>query len=140
MLTQQLAQTLNGFKMFASRTRLTSNNILPLNFFSVLAMASIGVLAFIGNDPPHTELTYIDLTHSIPTFEPSAEDPTKPDLSKPIGDSAPIAGFYHQAVLYPSDIWPTNEGHFDSTAILIQEHNGTSFNSPNHYVAWFKSG
>ena len=121
-------------KVFASRTRLTSHNILLLNFSSVLAMASLGVLAFMGNSPPPTELTFIDLTHSIPTFEPSAEEPTKPDLSKPIGDSAPIAGFYHQAVLYPADVWPTNEGYFDSAAILIQEHNGTSFNSPNHYV------
>ncbi|BDM83673.1 cyclase family protein [Acaryochloris marina] len=82
----------------------------------------------------HAELSFIDLTHSIPTFQPSAKDPTKPDLSKPIANSKPIAGFYQQAVLYPADIWSTNEGEFASAAILIQEHNGTSFNSPNHYV------
>ena len=79
-------------------------------------------------------LKFIDLTHPIPTFEPSVEDRTKPDLSRPVGQSAPIAGFYHQAILYPADEWPTNEGEFLSAAVLIQEHNGTSFNSPNHYV------
>ncbi len=80
------------------------------------------------------ELKFYDLTQPIPTFEPLASDPLKPDLSKPVGDSKPIAGFYHQAILYPADIWPTNEGEFLSAAILIQEHNGTSFNSPNHYL------
>lgn len=78
-------------------------------------------------------LEFIDLTHPIPTFQPSADDPTRPDLSKPIGRSKPIAGFYPQAVLYPLDEWPTNQGHFLSRAILVQEHNGTSFNSTNHY-------
>jgi len=81
-----------------------------------------------------SSLKFIDLTQPIPTFKPLASDATKPDLNKPIKDSTPIAGFYHQAILYEADIWPTNEGHFASAAILIQEHNGTSFNSPNHYV------
>jgi len=79
-------------------------------------------------------LKFIDLTHEIPTFAPIKDDPTKPDLSKPIAHSTPIAGFYHQAVLYPADKWPTNQGYFNSAAVLIQEHNGTSFNSPNHYI------
>ena len=98
--------------------------------------AALGIIVsvFGAIGPAQAELTFIDLTQTIPTFEPLAEDPTKPDLSKPIGSSAPISGFYHQAVLYPADIWPTNEGHFASAAILIQEHNGTSFNSPNHYI------
>lgn len=102
------------------------------SFSSTLAAASIGIFSTFA--PAQAELTFFDLTQPIPTFEPSAEDPTKPDLSKPIGKSAPISGFYPQAVLYPTDIWPTNEGHFASTAILLQEHNGTSFNSPNHYI------
>lgn len=80
------------------------------------------------------DLIFIDLTHEIPTFEPDQNDPTKPDLSKPISHSTPIAGFYHQAVLYPADNWATNQGYFRSAAFLIQEHNGTSFNSTNHYV------
>lgn len=100
-----------------------------------LAAASITVVAVLGIiGPAQADLTFIDLTHAIPTFEPMADDPTKPDLSKPVGRSTPIAGFDSQAILYPADLWPTSEGYFTSTAILIQEHDGTSFNSPNHYV------
>lgn len=108
----------------------------PINRYTYagLAAATIIAVAALSAAPARADLTFVDLTHAIPTFQPSAEDPTKPDLDKPIGDSAPIAGFYHQAILYPADIWPTNEGHFASAAVLIQEHNGTSFNSPNHYV------
>lgn len=76
---------------------------------------------------------FIDLSHPIPTFAPSKSDATKPDLTKPVNNSTPIAGFYHQAILYPTDKWATSQGYFKSRAILIQEHNGTSFNAPNHY-------
>jgi len=79
------------------------------------------------------QFEFIDLSHPIPTFEPSVNDATKPDLQKPINSSMPIAGFYQQAILYPADKWPTSQGHFNSRSILIQEHNGTSFNAPNHY-------
>ncbi len=100
-----------------------------------MAAAAVSLVSLVGNiSPAYAGLTFLDLTQPIPTFEPSAEDPTKPDLSKPMGNSAPISGFYHQAILYPADIWPTNEGHFASAAVLVQEHNGTSFNSPNHYI------
>jgi len=80
-----------------------------------------------------TNFEFIDLSHPIPTFAPSEKDVTKPDLSQPIDNSTPIAGFYQQAILYPTDKWATNQGHFNSRGILIQEHNGTSFNAPNHY-------
>ncbi len=78
-------------------------------------------------------LEFIDLSHPIPTFAPSKNDATKPDLNQPLNNSTPIAGFYQQAILYPIDKWATSQGHFNSRAILIQEHNGTSFNAPNHY-------
>lgn len=100
-------------------------------------LTTAAILASISAGSIHAktqvELNFIDLSHPIPTFAPSAEDATKPDLSQPIANSTPIAGFYHQAVLYPVDKWATNQGHFESGAILIQEHNGTSFNAPNHY-------
>jgi kynurenine formamidase len=83
--------------------------------------------------PQSTTLEFIDLSHPIPTFAPSKDDATKPDLSQPVNNSTPIAGFYQQAILYPTDKWATSQGHFNSRAILIQEHNGTSFNAPNHY-------
>ncbi len=101
-------------------------------FRLLLLLVSITVFSTI--EAAWADLKFIDLTHEIPTFAPMKNDPTKPDLSKPIGHSTPIAGFYHQAILYPADKWATNEGYFDSAAFLIQEHNGTSFNSPNHYV------
>ena len=107
---------------------------------TVLATASICVFSQIGiMGSAHAELKFLDLTQTIPTFEPLAENPLKPDLSKPIGSSAPIAGFYHQAILYPAHIWPTNEGYFASAAVLVQEHNGTSYNSPNHFINNAKS-
>lgn len=81
-----------------------------------------------------TPFEFIDMTHAIPTFSPKLEEPVKPDLTKPIANSSPITGFYGQAIFYPIDKWPTNQGYFRSSAILIQEHNGTSFNAPNHYV------
>jgi len=80
-----------------------------------------------------TNFEFIDLSHPIPTFEPKKNDVTKPDLTRPINSSTPIAGFYPQAILYPADKWATNQGYFNSRSILIQEHNGTSFNAPNHY-------
>ena len=102
---------------------------------AALTAASITVLSVLGTaGTARAELVFLDLTQAIPTFAPLQDDPTKPDLSKPVGNSAPISGFYPQAILYPPDIWATNEGHFASAAILVQEHNGTSFNSPNHYI------
>lgn len=100
---------------------------------STAAIAAFAAILAVAG-AARADLAFIDLTHPIPTFAPSADDPTKPDLSKPIGDSRPVAGFYHQAILYPPDLWPTSDGHFRSAALLIQEHNGTSFNAPNHYV------
>lgn len=102
---------------------------------ATLATLSFGALIGMGAaSVAQAELVFVDLTQPIPTFAPSPDDPTKPDLSKPVGESVPIAGFYPQAVLYPPHVWPTNEGHFLSAAVLLQEHNGTSFNSPTHFV------
>ncbi|MFV1985403.1 MAG: cyclase family protein [Thiohalomonadales bacterium] len=84
------------------------------------------------------DMKFIDLTHAIPTFKPklNPNDITKPlpDLSKPIAQSAPIAGFYQQAILYPTVKFVTSDGYFDSKSILIEEHNGTHLDSTNHYV------
>lgn len=84
--------------------------------------------------PVSAEMRFVDLTHDIPTFRPQANNGLKPDLSKPVDNSKAIAGFGPQAILYPADLWPTSDGVFHSASFLIQEHNGTSFNSPNHYV------
>lgn len=104
-------------------------------FFTATKIGMVSASVILGmTGAAAAEIAFIDLTHPIPTFRPLADDPMKPDLSEPVGESAPIAGFYQQAILYPVDVWPTNEGHFESTAVLLQEHNGTSYNSPNHYI------
>jgi len=107
---------------------------MKINYTVLLAILTITSLT---TKIASAELRFIDLTHEIPTFEPILnDDPTKPtpNLSKPIAHSTPIAGFYQQAILYLADDWKTNEGYFSSKAILIEEHNGTSFNSTNHYI------
>lgn len=98
--------------------------------FLISALASL-TISGLSNA---SSFEFIDLTHTIPTFMPTKESAMKPNLNKPISDSTPIAGFYQQAILYPADLWPTSDGVFSSKAILIQEHNGTSFNAPNHYI------
>jgi len=84
------------------------------------------------------DMKFIDLTHAIPTFKPklNLNNITKPlpDLLKPIAKSTPIAGFYQQAILYPTVKFDTSDGYFDSRAILIEEHNGTHLDSTNHYI------
>jgi len=116
----------------ATNTRVTEKRTNIKRIFGRTVVLFLAALITV--DGAWADPTFIDLTHEIPTFAPMKDDPLKPDLAKPIGNSTPIAGFYHQAILYPSDKWATSDGHFNSAAFLIQEHNGTSFNSPNHYI------
>src|SRR5688572_16848286 len=50
----------------------------------------------------HGRPIYLDLTHTIPTFEPLAAAPNQPDLSKPHAGSKPVPSFFRQAVLETS--------------------------------------
>ena len=75
----------------------------------------------------------IDLTHAIPTFAPSSEDPMKADLSKPHFGSVPIPTFGGQAVLTFGK-FPTSDGYFNLGTIVLSEHHGTHLDSPSHYV------
>lgn len=75
----------------------------------------------------------IDLTHPIPTFEPSSDDPMKADLSRPYLDSVPIPTFGGQAVLSFGK-FPTSDGHFSLGTLVLAEHHGTHLDSPGHYV------
>ncbi len=79
------------------------------------------------------ELLTIDLTHPIPTFAPSAEDPMKADISKPYLDSVPIPTFGGQAV-FALGKFPTSQGHFDLGTLVLAEHHGTHLDTPAHYV------
>lgn len=94
-------------------------------FGAVLALVSFGAIG-------HGSLS-IDLSHPIPTFEPSSEDPMKPDLSKPYLDSTPIPTFGQQSVLSFAQ-FPTSDGYFNLGTIILSEHHGTHLDTPGHYV------
>jgi kynurenine formamidase len=79
------------------------------------------------------EMVTIDLTHPIPTFAPSEEDPMQADLNKPFLDSVPIPTFGAQTVLSLGK-FPTNQGHFDLGTLVLAEHHGTHLDAPTHYV------
>ena len=75
----------------------------------------------------------VDLSHPIPTFAPSEEDPMKADLSKPYLNSVPIPTFGGQTV-FALGKFPTNQGHFDLGTLVLAEHHGTHLDTPAHYV------
>ncbi|MDH3464926.1 MAG: cyclase family protein [Gammaproteobacteria bacterium] len=79
------------------------------------------------------DMITIDLSHPIPTFAPSEDDPMKADLSKPYLDSVPIPTFGGQAVL-SFGTFPTSDGHFDLGTLVLSEHHGTHLDTPGHYV------
>lgn len=79
------------------------------------------------------ETFWIDLTHPIPTFKPMEGDPIKADLNQPWLDSKPHPTFDQQAILTISE-WPTNNGHFDSGKLIVDEHHGTHLDSYNHFL------
>lgn len=75
----------------------------------------------------------IDLSHPIPTFAPSSEDPMQADLSKPYLDSTPIPTFGGQTVLALAK-FPTNQGYFSLGTLVLAEHHGTHLDTAGHYV------
>ena len=75
------------------------------------------------------DVVTIDLSHPIPTFAPSADDPMKADLSKPYLDSVPIPTFGGQAILSLGE-FPTSDGHFDLGTLVLAEHHGTHLDTP----------
>jgi kynurenine formamidase len=75
----------------------------------------------------------IDLSHPIPTFAPSSEDPMKADLTRPYLDSKPIPTFGGQAVLTFGK-FATSDGYFNLGTFVLSEHHGTHLDSPGHYV------
>jgi kynurenine formamidase len=101
-----------------------------MNKKSILAGLVMTMFAFSAFG--HGSLS-IDLSHPIPTFAPSSEDPMKADLNKPYLDSVPIPTFGGQAVLSFGQ-FPTSDGHFSLGTIVLAEHHGTHLDSAGHYV------
>ncbi len=79
------------------------------------------------------DMVTIDLSHPIPTFQPSEEDPMKPDLSKPYLDSVPIPTFGAQTVFALGE-FPTPEGTFELGTLVLAEHHGTHLDTARHHV------
>jgi kynurenine formamidase len=78
---------------------------------------------------------YLDLTHTIPTFESLAAKPGEPDLDKPHAQSKPVPSFFRQAVLTTStNSTGEQQGHFYRAYLTIAEHHGTHIDAPSHYV------
>ena len=96
---------------------------------SIITGTVLALIAF--NVYGHGSLS-IDLSHPIPTFAPSSDDPMKPDFSKPYLDSVPIPTFGGQAVLSFAK-FPTSDGHFSLGTIILSEHHGTHLDTPGHY-------
>ena len=98
------------------------------------SIALLGISAMVAfGSAAAAETLVIDLTHPLPTFEPTGGDITKPDLAKPYLDSKPIPTFGIQAVLQISE-FPTNQGHFDLGRLVLSEHHGTHMDSPGYYI------
>jgi kynurenine formamidase len=100
---------------------------------SNLARAFCAAAAAAWCAAPAAAQKVIDLTHPIPTYQPMAGDPMKPDMTKPWGDARLFPTFGQHAVLAMSK-FPTNQGHFDLGTIVLSEHHGTHLDSAGHYV------
>ncbi len=75
----------------------------------------------------------IDLTHTVPTYKASAENPTLPDMDQPWSDVPPFATYGGHAVLGFFEMG-INLGHIESGRLVMSEHHGTHMNAPNHFV------
>jgi len=75
----------------------------------------------------------IDLTHTVPTYRASADNPTLPDMDQPWSDVPPFATYGGHAVLGFFEM-AINLGHIESGRLVMSEHHGTHMNAPNHFV------
>jgi kynurenine formamidase len=97
-----------------------------------LAVWLIVITAWVPQALTQSKHFVVDLTHPIPTFQQG--DVGQPDLSKPLGNSRPIASFSPQSVLIGLPNFLTGDGHFALNRIILGEHHGTHLDAPGHYV------
>lgn len=64
------------------------------------AMPVIALNSLVATIAPSGAQTVIDLTHPIPTFQRSSENPARPDTSKPWTDLGAYPIYGEQAVLW----------------------------------------
>lgn len=102
-----------------------------MRFTTVAATLTVlsGCASLGSGGPP----AVIDLTHPIPTFHQSADNPARPDMTKPWTDLGAYPVYGEQAVLWLRQI-PTNHGYIESGRITLWEHQGTHVDAPTHFV------
>ena len=77
--------------------------------------------------------TVIDLTHPVPTFRQTADNPARPDTGQPWTDLGAYPIYGEQAVLWLRQI-PTSHGNIESGRITLWEHQGTHLDAPSHFL------
>ena len=79
------------------------------------------------------DMTYIDLTHAAPMFEPLENDLAKPDLTKPLMDSTPVCG-HGLGTRMPKPNFQAAAGYFQWGLFCMDEHFATHVDSQCHFV------
>ena len=98
-----------------------------------MRFAGAGVLAALLSGCATSPPTVIDLTHPIPTFHQAADNPARPDTTKPWTNLGAYPIYGEQAVLWLRQI-PTNNGYIESGRVTLWEHQGTHLDAPSHFV------
>ncbi len=97
---------------------------------SALMGLSTGSLAFAQNV---SGSNVIDLTHPIPTFQQTADNPARPDTGKPWTTLGAYPIYGEQAVLWLRQI-PTSHGQIEAGRVTLWEHQGTHLDAPSHFI------
>jgi len=79
------------------------------------------------------EFKYIDLTHAAPMFEPIDKDLTRPDLSKPLEESAAVCG-HGLGTRQAKPDFQAAAGYFQWGFFCLDEHFATHIDSQCHFV------
>ena len=77
---------------------------------------------------------FVDLTHPMGTFAPSADDPLEPDLGKPLGNSIAYPTFGKQTIYDGAKYFPIDRGEFYGGKIILHDHHGTHLDGPAHFI------
>lgn len=102
---------------------------------AALSVVVVGAILFSSGcaTRPGMPAEVIDLTHPIPTFHQSADNPARPDTTKPWTNLGAYPIYGEQAVLWLRQI-PTNNGYIESGRLTLWEHQGTHLDAPSHFV------
>ena len=81
-----------------------------------------------------------DLSHLVPVYEPLNGDATQSDISKPVGNSQPVAGSGGKlGVRNAKPTLKTENGYVQWGYLYLDEHYSTHVDSTHHFVTTNKS-